>query len=159
MRRLPAYVLFAMTVTGCKKKIEEPEISVDETASSPWGEESPSEAQTDGSAPAGEENSSAETDEGGTATEDLVAAEPVVSTAGAGRAGIEGQLIQATGQLTLQTTEGAQAALSILQPLSSEYPDIAGIFHNIGVAYLQLGEDFKAMDAFQRATTIDPVSW
>ena len=178
MRVLPFYLLVGFSLMGCKKKMEEPvpsgatvsegstsatESESSEDTSSPWGgdvavEEATTLAETStvtDTTPmaSGDEGSGGSPTASGSVAESATPASS--SSPDTGRAALEEQLIIATGQLTLGTEAGATAALSILEPLSQQHPTIAGISHNMGIAYLQLGEDGNAEAAFQRAATID----
>ncbi len=65
-------------------------------------------------------------------------------------------LADAVSMLTTGDQGRARAALDLLKPLASQYPDVVEIPYNIGVAHHILGEDTEARRAWLRATEVDP---
>ena len=75
---------------------------------------------------------------------------------------VEKRLDKAAGLLTTGSAENAREALVELKDISVSSPDLAEVPYDMGVAYLQLGDDINARKQFLRATDIDPtlaVAW
>lgn len=66
------------------------------------------------------------------------------------------QLNDAVAMLTTQDPGKAQEALTRLQALSGNYPDVAVVYYNMGLAYLYMGQADQARKAWLRATEVDP---
>jgi tetratricopeptide (TPR) repeat protein len=64
----------------------------------------------------------------------------------------------AVAMLTTADAGRAQRALEMLSPLAGQYPDIAALHYNIGVAHQVLGRDVDARRAWTRATEVDPTA-
>ena len=138
MRLIPFLVLFSAS-WGCGKKVEDPIASDPPTAEpvSPWGSETSAEVDTEGT------------------TEGSVEAPPTIDQSGSAQDRLQAQLDEATAFLTRGDADSAQAALAILEPLTVEHPDLAGIQYNMGVAYLILDDTLNARKRFLRATEVD----
>lgn len=76
--------------------------------------------------------------------------------AATGPAPVSKQLDDAVAMLTTGDVGRAKSALSQLTPLQQQYPDVAAIAYNIGVAHHILGDDTSARRSWLRATEIDP---
>lgn len=66
------------------------------------------------------------------------------------------QLGDAVAMLTTRDPGRARSALELLKPMVSQYPDVAAIPYNMGVAYNILGDDTEARRSWLRATDVDP---
>jgi tetratricopeptide (TPR) repeat protein len=137
MRLIP-FLLLGCALVGCQKKVEDP------ISSSPAEVEEPS--------PWGEVAETPEAASDGTAETAPVEASSDVAT---GPALVQAKLDEATAFLTRGDPTSAQAALAILEPLTVEHPDLAGIQYNMGVAYLILDDNLNARKRFLRATEVD----
>lgn len=65
-------------------------------------------------------------------------------------------LEDAVAMLTTGDEGRARTALETLKPLASQYPDLAEIPYNIGVAHKILKDDTEARRSWLRATEVDP---
>lgn len=68
----------------------------------------------------------------------------------------EPRLGDAVAMLTTRDAGRARSAIELLKPMSGEYPDVAAIPYNIGVAYHILNDETEARRAWLRATEVDP---
>lgn len=66
------------------------------------------------------------------------------------------QLGDAVAMLTTRDSGRARSALELLKPMTAQYPDVAAIPYNMGVAYNILGDETEARRSWLRATEIDP---
>lgn len=66
------------------------------------------------------------------------------------------QLGDAVAMLTTRDPGRARSALELLKPMTAQFPDVAAIPYNMGVAYNILGDETEARRAWLRATDVDP---
>ena len=147
MRIAPLLVISA-SLLACKKKSPEESQTASPTV----------ESTTDVSVAEADESGSS-TDAMGDSSAGVASPTAAADAAGPERAparGLQAQLDEATAQLTRHDAIGAQRALEILEPLSNQHPEIAGIEYNMGVAYLILDDSLNARKRFLRATEVDP---